>query len=72
MSEETTKLLNLMRFWVFGTFLIIAAAVIVAGFFIPGLFKEMFYWLGLIIAAVLCVVWYYAYKWWLGRKEAQG
>jgi hypothetical protein len=33
MTEETTKLLNLMRFWIFGTFLIVAAAVLVAGFF---------------------------------------
>jgi len=69
MSDENTKLLNLMRFWLFGAFIIIAAAVIVAGFFIPGLFSELNFWLGLAIAAVLCLIWYYIYKWWIGRSQ---
>ena len=72
MDDKNTKLLNLMRFWLFGTFVIVWGAVtayiglftnrdwftaIKAGFPIWG------------ITAVLCVVWYVVYKWWLGRKE---
>jgi len=72
MSEKKTKLLNLMRFWLFGTFAIVWAAV--TGYI--GLFTNRD-WLVAIkagfpiwgITAVLCVIWYYFYKWWLGRKE---
>jgi len=70
--EEKDKLLGLMRFWLFGTFLIIvAAATIYAGGPLgTGLliFKETNYWFAIGVAAVLCVGWYYLYKWYIGRK----
>ena len=71
MSPEKTKLLNLMRFWLFGTFVIVwdqvtayiglftdqnALVAIKAGFPIWG------------ITGVLCIVWYLFYRWWMGRK----
>jgi hypothetical protein len=71
MTEEKTKLLNLMKFWLFGTFVIVWAAVtayigmftnrdwmmaIQAGFPIWG------------ITGGLTIVWYLFYRWWLGRK----
>ena len=68
MSEEKIRMLKLMRFWLFGIFIIIAAVVIMMGFFIPGLRGELFYWLGLLFTAVLCFVWYFVYKAWIGRK----
>lgn len=72
MSEKKTKLLNLMRFWLFGTFVIVWAAV--TGYI--GLFTNRD-WLAAILAGkwiwgitgVLTIVWYYFYKWWLSRKE---
>ena len=71
-SEKKTKLLNLMRFWLFGTFVIVWAAV--TGYI--GLFTDRDWWVAIKagfpiwgITGVLTIVWYYFYKWWLGRKE---
>jgi hypothetical protein len=71
MSEKKTKLLNLMRFWLFGTFVIVWAAV--TGYI--GLFTDRDWWVAIKagfpiwgITAVLTIIWYYFYKWWLGRK----
>ena len=71
MSEENTKLLNLMRFWLFGTFIIVWAAITMY----IGMFTNQD-WLmalraGLPIwgtVAELCIVFYYGYKMYLGRK----
>lgn len=71
MSEENTKLLNLMRFWLFGTFIIVWAAITMY----IGMFTNQD-WLmalraGLPIwgtVAALCIVFYYGYKMYLGRK----
>ena len=72
MSDEKTKMLNLMKFWLFGTFIIIftAATVFVGKVMGTGLLilRELYYWLAMIIAAALCVACYYGYKWWLNRK----
>lgn len=66
---EKQKLLNLMRFWLFGTFVIVfAATVVYTGLFLNwsvALLTSLPVW-G--ITAVLCVVWYFAYKWYLDRK----
>ena len=70
MADEKAKLLGLMRFWLFGTFLILIATVLIIGFFIPGLTKELFFWVGVVATAALCAAWYFIYKWYLGRKEA--
>lgn len=71
MSERKTKLLNLFRFWLFGTFVIVWAAVTMY----IGLFTSQD-WVAAIRAglpiwgtvAVLCVVWYFVYQTWLKRQ----
>lgn len=70
--KDKEKMLQLMRFWLFGTFLIIFVAALVflggamgTGLMILGQFN---FWLAFIIAAILCVVWYYVYKWYLEKK----
>jgi len=71
MSEDKTKLLKLMRFWLFGTFLIVWTAITLY----IGLFTSQDWILALRaglpiwgIVAVLCVVLYFGYKMYLGRK----
>jgi hypothetical protein len=68
MEEDKAGRLRMMRFWLIGVFLIILAADITIGIIFPGLLRELYFWLGLIVAAVLIVVWYFVYKWWLGRS----
>jgi len=71
MSERKTKLLNLFRFWLFGTFVIVWAALTMY----IGLFTSQD-WMAAIMAgfpiwgtvAVLCVVWYFVYQTWLKRQ----
>jgi phosphoglycerol transferase MdoB-like AlkP superfamily enzyme len=70
MAEDKTKMLGLMRFWLFGISLILIATVLVVGIFIPGLTKELLFWVGVVMIGVLCAAWYFVYKWYLGRKEA--
>jgi len=71
--NDKEKMLDLMRFWLFGTFLIVVVAATVYTGAVLGLgmliFREFYYWLAVVITAVLCVVWFYAYKWYLNRKE---
>ncbi len=69
--ENKEKLLNLMRFWLFGTFVIVFAAITTY----IGLFTNRNAWLALRagfpiwgITAVLCIIWYYGYKWYLNRQ----
>ncbi len=71
MSEDKTKLLNLMRFWLFGTFIIVWAAITLY----IGLFTDQNWILalraGLPIWGIVggtCIVFYFGYKMWLGRK----
>jgi hypothetical protein len=68
---DKTKLLNLMKFWLFGTFII----VFVATFLYSGLFTDRDWILALKtslpvwgVTAVLCVIWYFGYKWYADRK----
>ena len=69
MNDDNKKLLGLMRFWLFGTFIIVfAATVVYTGIFtdvVTALKTSAPTW---IITAVLCVIWYYAYRWYLNRK----
>ncbi len=71
--EENNKKLNLMRFWLFGTFIIIWAAVLVyiGGVWGTGLsiLSQVNFWIAVVVTAVLCVLWYYLYKWLLERKK---
>jgi hypothetical protein len=69
---EDKKLLNLMRFWLFGTFLIVfVASTVYLGLFINvwEALKNSFSIWG--ITAVLCVAWYFIYKWYLSKKAAK-
>ena len=71
MNDDKKKLLNLMRFWLFGTFIIVFAATVIyigmftANDFLRALVASAPIW-G--ITAVLCVIWYFAYKWYLNRQ----
>ena len=74
MSEDKIKLLNLMRFWLFGTFVIVFAAITVY----IGMFTNRDWFMALRsgfpiwgIVGVLCVIWYYGYKFWIGRGTKQ-
>ncbi len=69
--EDKQNLINLMRFWLFGTFVIVFVAITLY----IGLFTSRNAWMALRagfpiwgITAVACVVWYYGYKWYLNRK----
>lgn len=71
MDDQDTKLLALMRFWLFGTFVITWTAITIY----IGLFTNRD-WFAAIRAGLpiwgivggLCVVWYYGYKTWLKRR----
>ena len=67
---QKSDLLALMRFWLFGTYIIVFAAVtIYIGLFTSwqqALSKGLPIW-GL--TAVLCVAWYFLYQWYLNRKS---
>lgn len=71
-EEEKAKMTKLMRFWLFGTFIIIFAATTVYTGGAVGLglliMRQPGYWLAMGITAVLCVVMYYVYQAWLKRK----
>jgi len=73
MTPEKEKLLKLMRFWLFGTFLIVFAAITLY----IGMFTSRDWMLALrqgfpiwAITAVLCAGTYYGYKAWIARKTA--
>jgi len=77
MSEDKVKRLNLMRFWLFGTFVIVWAATFaftylwiapVGADFMDVVITALPVW---VITAVLAVIWYFGYRWWLGRDEAE-
>lgn len=72
MLDEKTKMLALMRFWLFGTFLIVWAAITM---FI-GLFTDRDWWLAITtgfpiwgLVGALCIIWYFVYKVWLDRSS---
>jgi uncharacterized membrane protein YvlD (DUF360 family) len=70
---DKQKQLALMRFWLFGTFLIIFVSVTVYLGGVLGLGLEILttfqFWLAFVIAAVLSVVMYLIYKAILDRRE---
>ena len=70
-SEQNVKLLKLMRFWLFGTFVIVVSALTAyIGLFTDQdwltAFKAGFPIWG--ITAVLCIGWYAGYSLWLRGK----
>jgi hypothetical protein len=69
---EKGKLLGLMRYWLVGTFLIIFAATTIY----VGIYTSPDWWSALqgsfpvwSITALLCVAWYYIYKWYIGKRN---
>jgi len=68
-KPSKNDLLKLMRFWLFGTFIIVFAGITVyIGLFASwqkALIQGLPIW-GL--TAVLCVIWYFFYQWYLNRK----
>lgn len=74
MDEKKIKLVKLMRFWLFGTFIIVFAAVttyaaaVGVGTYI---LKEAGYWATIGITAGLCILIDVIYEfWWLKRRPA--
>jgi hypothetical protein len=72
MDDEKTKKLGLMRFWLFGAFVIVivAATVYVGGAIGTGLaiLRELNYWIAVVVTGALCAIWYFGYKAWLNRS----
>jgi len=70
--EEKNKKLKLMRFWLFGIFVIVFAAL-TAFLYMPAKGNLVAAitgaWLIWLILAVLCVLAYFIYKWILDRKK---
>ncbi len=68
--KDNDKMLKLMRFWLFGTFVIVFTAVTVYAGTIVGIaiLRETNYWMIIIATAALCVGGYFGYQWWLNRK----
>jgi hypothetical protein len=71
MSEDKTKVLNLMKFWLFGTFMIVWTAITIY----IGLFTDRDWWLAIRsgfpiwgITGVLCILFFFGYRAWLMRK----
>lgn len=71
MSEKKTKLLKLMRFWLFGTFVVVWAAITTY----IGLFTNRDWWMAIVngfpiwgITGALCILWYAGYSFWLKRR----
>lgn len=76
MMDDKEKKLKLMRFWLFGTFVIVFVAIL-AYAWIATSFKYEYEPLMFIlnktipiwgITAVLCLLWYFGYSWYLNRK----
>jgi hypothetical protein len=70
--NDKEKMLGLMRFWLFGTFIIIFAATTV---FIGGaaqvgmlIIQTPNFWISMVVTGALCAAWYFVYKWYLNRQ----
>jgi len=70
--DENAKKLGLMRYWLFGAYIIILVAVTVYLVAALGLgapiLREINYWLAWLIVAVLFVAAYYGYRWYINRQ----
>ena len=73
METDKEKMLKLMRFWLFGTFVIIFTAVTIyigaaLGFGLL-VMRQTNYWLAMFVIAALSAAIYYFYKWYLFRSS---
>ena len=68
---DNDKKLNLMRFWLFGTFVIIfaGATVFVGQFTGMAILGDWRYWASMIITAALCVGAYFIYQAYLNKNS---
>ena len=70
---EKDNKLKMMRFWIFGTFIIIMTGVTIYIGSVVGtstaIFGEMRFWIAIFVSAILCVLGYFAYDKYLDRKE---
>jgi TRAP-type mannitol/chloroaromatic compound transport system permease small subunit len=69
---DNNKLLKLMRFWLFGTFVIVFAAITAYIVMFTGGDWSRAIGVGLPIwgiTAVLCVLFYFIYQWYLSHKK---
>lgn len=68
---DDDKKLKLMRFWLFGTFVIVfaAATVFVGQFTGLAILADWRYWVSMIVTAALCVAAFYVYKAILNKKS---
>ncbi len=67
--DENTKKLKLMRFWLFGTFVIFAATIIVTvGWLVGGAQALTLSLPSVAFVAVVCVAAYFGYRWFINRK----
>lgn len=69
MNED--KKLKLMKFWLFGTFVIVVAAITVYLGMFTGLaiFSEWRYWLVVVIAAVLSIGSFFLYQGLINKQK---
>ncbi len=69
---EKDKKLNLMRFWIFGIFIIVVAAATIYVGWVAGtgtaIFREVRYWIAIVASALICALVYFGYKAYLNRK----
>ncbi len=69
---EIEQKLKLMKFWIFGTFIIVVTAATMYVGSLGGLgtviFREMNYWIAIIVSGLLCGLWYFGYSKYLNRE----
>jgi hypothetical protein len=76
MSEDLDRRLKLMRYWLFGTFLLLWAISLTYYYLYLAPISDLATVLGAVwpvwvVAAVGAVIVYFVYKWWLGRSEGE-
>jgi len=76
MSEEKEKRLSLMRFWLFGTFVLLWAISLTYYFLYLAPISDLAtvisaVWPVWVVAAIGAIAIYYGYKWWIGRDEGE-
>lgn len=76
MKDDKEKRLNLMRFWLFGTFVLLWAISLAYYFLYLAPISDVAtvlraVWPVWVVAAVGAIFTYVVYKWWLGRSDGE-
>ncbi|GMR11684.1 MAG: hypothetical protein BMS9Abin28_2522 [Anaerolineae bacterium] len=76
MSEDKERRLRLMRFWLFGTFVLLWAISLAYYFLYLAPISDVAtvlraVWPVWVVAAVGAIAAYFGYRWWLGRSEGE-